>query len=168
MSTLNKANQGGPGIYTVSLRPCTASVLRFIGIDMPWTVWLQGHRPDGLLRWWNTRIPINHGGGPILLTVRSLEYDLQVPRAHLESILPELEQSGLSAFFMDRPVPDTLTLRGIDDASMWKVLRANGCQAHFFLPHAMEVAVLATPSEGHLNTWLKAGLASWTLRSNGA
>jgi hypothetical protein len=56
----------------------------------------------------------------------------------------------------------------MDDRAQWKVLKANGCQAHLFLPHAMETAVLATPYKDHLEVWLKAGLADWTGGANGA
>jgi len=120
------------------------------------------------LQWWRTTVVVGGGAPPVSLTVRGLQYDLLVSRFELEALLPQLEEHGVEALFMDRPVPDTLTLQGLEPAAFWRALRANGCRAHFDLPHKNEVAVLAATSREELDSWLHAGLAAWVQKPSGA
>lgn len=85
--------------------------------------------------------------------------------AELHEVLPDPEPYGVEQFLMDRQIPDTLTLRGLNATRDRRIsiLVANGLLAIFDLPHAKEVAVLSTPNRELLEEWLMSELGEWVL-----
>jgi hypothetical protein len=74
-----------------------------------------------------------------------MEFDIQLPTARFLELLSEFEEQGIILFQMSRRVPDTLTLHGLADDAVNRVLIENGLHMKFFLPHAVECAQLASP-----------------------
>lgn len=149
------------GLFTIALRPCTAAVLLHILPQTGMTVWLRGYRPRPAIDWWTASLPLRPEGPPVACSVRDLEMDLQFPVQAFRAVLPQLEDRGLDLYLMDRPVPATLTLKGLDYPAAVRVLLANGFLAHFDLPHAHETAVIAARSRSMLEEWVKGGLWEW-------
>jgi len=74
-----------------------------------------------------------------------MEFDLQLHTPRFLELLPEFEDHGMVSFQMTRRVPDTLTLSGVPDESVDRVLLQNGLHLRFYLPHALECAYVASP-----------------------
>jgi hypothetical protein len=74
-----------------------------------------------------------------------MEFDLQLQTARFLELLPEFEEHGMELFQMVRRVPDTLTLYGVADDVVDRILLQNGLHLRFYLPHAVECAELASP-----------------------
>ncbi len=74
-----------------------------------------------------------------------MEFDVQLPTSRFLDLLPEFEDHGIDLFQMTRRVPDTLTLHGVANATVDRVLIQNGLHLRFHLPHAVECAQLASP-----------------------
>jgi hypothetical protein len=75
-----------------------------------------------------------------------MEFDLQLPTARFLELLPEFENHGMVLFQMSRRVPDLLTLDGLNDDVIDRVLIQNGLHLRFYLPHSYEYAQLASPT----------------------
>jgi hypothetical protein len=108
-------------------------------------VWVRRHTPQRNIQWWRTQVALSATGGPHDVEVRWLEFDLQLPTSRFLELLPEFEDHGIVLFQMTRRVPDTLTLHGVPDAEVARVLIHNGLHLRFCLPHAVECAQLASP-----------------------
>ena len=74
-----------------------------------------------------------------------MEFDLQLSTARFLELLPEFEDHGIVLFQMTRRVPDTLTLDGVAESAVERVLIQNGLHLRFYLPHAVECAQLSSP-----------------------
>lgn len=74
-----------------------------------------------------------------------MEFDLQLPTARFLELLPEFEDHGIALLQMTRKVPDTFTLDRIPEDVANRVLVQNGLHLRFYLPHANECALLASP-----------------------
>ena len=157
--------RGVAGLFCVALRPCTAQVLATFLPRSGATVWIRGHRPESIIRWWSATLPLSRRGTAYSGLVRDLEFDLQLPVEQFLKALPEFDENGLDLYLMARPVPDTLTLRGVEPEAAQRIIIANGMIAHFDLPHAGEVAVLSAPSKETLESWLHGALGKWILDS---
>jgi hypothetical protein len=155
--------EGSWGQYTVALRPCTAKVLSTFLPRSGLTVWIRGHRPDPVTRWWKVDLPLSPKSGEVRVDARDLAFDLQFSVEGFSEVLPSLEGHGLDLYLLDRPVPETLTLDRVDGEARYRVLTTNGLVGHFDLPHPGEVAVLTSPSRQILSTWLDGPLAEWVL-----
>lgn len=155
--------RGTAGLFPVALRPCTAQVLATFLPRSGAIVWIRGHRPEPIIRWWSATLPLSRRGTRITGLVRDVAFDLQLSVEDFLKALPEFEESGLDLYLMARPVPDTLTLRGVEAEAAQLIIIANGMMAHFDLPHAGEVAVLSSTSEAMLESWLHGALGEWAL-----
>jgi hypothetical protein len=155
--------EGSWGQYTVTLRPCTAKILATFLPPTGLTVWIRGHRPEAVTRWWKLDLPLSPKSGLLRVDARDLAFDLQFSVESFLEALPSLVGHGLDLYLLDRPVPDTLTLQAVDGEARYRVLTANGLVGHFDLPHAGEVAVLSSPSRQILSAWLDGPLAQWVL-----
>jgi hypothetical protein len=74
-----------------------------------------------------------------------MELDLQLPTARFLELLPKFEDHGMELVQMTRRVPDTLTLNGVPESAVARVLIQNRLRLRFYLPHAVECAQLASP-----------------------
>jgi hypothetical protein len=132
-------------MFRVMLRSCTCSVLQYILDPSVPFVWVRRHMPQTYVKWWRARVPLSATGQPHEVEVRWLEFDLQLATSQFLELLPEFQSHGIVLFQMTRRVPDTLTLQSIPDAAINQVLIQNGLHLRFFLPHAVECALLASP-----------------------
>ena len=74
-----------------------------------------------------------------------MAFDLQFETKRFVDLLPEFEDHGMVVFQMDRKVSGSLFLDRIPDEAIDRVLIQNGLHLRFYLPHAMEVAVVGSP-----------------------
>lgn len=132
-------------MFSVMLRPCTCSVLAHVLDPAVPYVWVHRHAPHDTIEWRRAHIALSAPGPLQDVEVRQLEFDLQLPTAQFLELLPEFACHGLVLFQMIRRVPDTLTLHGISDAAVNRVLIQNGLHLRFNLPSALECAELASP-----------------------
>jgi hypothetical protein len=133
------------GFYELMLNPCTTAVLAgALDATVPW-VWIRGHMPKRSIQWWNARVPLSVDGELRDVTVRSLQFDLLLTTSRFLELLPDFHDHALCLFQLRQPVPDTLTLDRVPDASIDRVLVQNGLHLAFYLPHAYEVAQFRAP-----------------------
>lgn len=126
------------GLFQISLRPCTAGVLRHLfDPDIPYA-WVVGHSPHRSIQWWGCDLPLTRSGAASRLEVRGLRFDLLLPTREFLARVDEFD--GLTALQMRRRVPDTLAMEHLDDRNRTRILVQNGLAAWFYLPHRMEVA----------------------------
>lgn len=142
-------------MFSFMLRPCTAGILAYM-LDpaMPF-VWLRRHTPKRYIQWWQTRVALSERGPLHDVEVRAMEFDLQLPTARFLQLLPEFEDYGMVLFQMTRRVPDTLTLDGIAENAVDRVLIQNGLHLRFYLPHAFECAQVSAPHREVLESALQ-------------
>jgi len=133
------------GMYSFMLRSCTSGILAHILDPALPFVWIRRHTPKRYIQWWTTQTRLSDTGALHEVEVRSMEFDLQLRTARFLELLPEFEDNGLVLFQMTRRVPDTLTLHGVSDDAVDRVLLQNGLHLSFYLPHAIECAQLASP-----------------------
>jgi hypothetical protein len=133
------------GMFSVMLRSCTCSVLAHVVDPAIPFVWVRRHMPQSIVQWWRTQVALSATGGPHNVEVRWMEFDLQLSTSRFLELLPEFEDHGIVLFQMTRRVPDTLTLHGVPDSAVDRVLIQNGLHLRFYLPHAVECAQLASP-----------------------
>ena len=133
------------GMFSVMLRSCTCSVLAYVLDPVVPFVWVRRHMPQGIVQWWHTHVALSATGRPQDVDVRWMEFDLQLSTSRFLELLPEFEDHGIVLFQMTRRVPDTLTLHGVSDGTVDRVLIQNGLHLRFYLPHAVECAQLASP-----------------------
>ena len=132
-------------MFRVILPSCSCSVLaQILDLSVPF-VWVRRHLPQPCIRWWHAQAPLSATGQPYDVEVRGLQFDLQLPTVRFLELLPEFEDHGIVLFQMSRRVPDTLTLHGVPDQSVDRLLIQNGLHLRFDLPHANESACLASP-----------------------
>jgi hypothetical protein len=79
-----------------------------------------------------------------------LNYEAQFETSAFLELLGEFEGHGVSLFQMARRVPNSLTLLGLDDRAVDRVLCHNGLRVGFYLPHANEYAQVCSPDRGFL------------------
>ena len=132
-------------MFSVMLRRCTTGVLTHILDPAIPFVWIRRHSPKRDIRWWKTRAPVSAEGELHAVEVRSMQFDLQLTTARFLELLPEFADHGLVLFQMTRRVPDTLTLDGVVENAVDRVLVENGLHLQFCLPHALESAQLRSP-----------------------
>jgi hypothetical protein len=132
-------------MFNVMLQSCTCSVLASVLDPAVPFVWVRGHMPQSVVQWWHTHVALSSTGRPQDVEVRRMEFDLQLSTSRFLELLPEFEDHGIVLFQMTRRVPDTLTLHGVPDATIDRVLIQNGLHLRFYLPHAIECAQLASP-----------------------
>lgn len=131
-------------LYALTLKPCTTAILaNALDPAIPW-IWVRGHTPRRHLQWWHTKLPLAGEGTLHEVNVRSLQFDLLLPTKRFLDLLPEF-QDDLTLFQLARPVPDTLTLLGLPDRTVDRVLAQNGLHLAFHLPHAFETAQFRAP-----------------------
>jgi hypothetical protein len=124
-----------PGVFYTILEPCSAAVLPHVLTPGTSHVWLVEHRPCERLLWAELPVPLASDAAAEPLRVRGVEYDLQMTTAEfLARVVPRLP-GGASVILLqlDRPVPDSLRYR--DVAARHAILRQNGWQLTFDLPH---------------------------------
>ena len=133
------------GMFSFMLRSCTCGILAHILDPTVPFVWVRRHTPKRYMQWWSTQTRLSEAGALHDVEVRSMEFDLQLRTPRFIELLPEFEDHGIELFQMARRVPDTLTLDGIVDDVVNRVLIQNGMHLRFYLPHAVECAQLASP-----------------------
>lgn len=133
------------GMFSLMLRSCTAGILAHIVDPSVPFVWIRCHTPKRYLQWWSTQVCLSEAGLPHAVEVRSMSFDLQLRTNRFLELLPEFEDHGIVLFQMNRRIPDTLTLAGIPDEAMNRVLIQNGLHLRFYLPHAIECAQVVSP-----------------------
>jgi len=143
------------GMFIVALRSCTSQILAEILDPAIPFVWIRRHTPKGYVEWWSTRAPLSERGVLHDVEVRSLEFDLQLSTARFLELLPEFADHGMLLFQMTRRVPDSLTLDGVADSAIERVLIQNGLHLRFYLPHAVEYAQIASPHRAVLEKALQ-------------
>lgn len=143
------------GMFSFMLRSTTSGILAHILDPAVPFVWVRRHAPKRYIQWWSTQTRLSEAGALQDLEVRSMEFDLQFRTARFLELLSEFENHGMVLFQMARRVPDTLTLDGIADDVVNRVLIQNGMHLRFYLPHAVECAQLASPHRGVLERALQ-------------
>ncbi|MGV3659687.1 MAG: hypothetical protein ACO1TE_05870 [Prosthecobacter sp.] len=138
------------GMFHLMLRSCTAGILAHIlDPEVPF-VWVRRHMPHRYAQWRKTQACLSERGVLQDVEVRSMEYDLLAPTARFLELLPEFESHGMVLYQMRRRVPDTLTLDGVADEAVDRVLLQNGLHLRFYLPHAVECASVSSPDRPFL------------------
>jgi hypothetical protein len=132
-------------MFSFMLRSCTSGILAHILDPAVPFIWIRRHTPKRYIQWWSTQTHLSEAGGLHEVEVRSMEFDVQLRTARFLELLPEFEDHGMVLFQMTRRVPDTLTLSGVPDEAVDRVLLQNGLHLRFYLPHAVECAQLASP-----------------------
>lgn len=143
------------GMFSFILRSCTSGILAHILDPAVPFVWIRRHTPKQRIQWWDTQVRLSETGVPFDVEVRSMEFDLQLRTDRFLELLPEFEDHGMVLYQMGRRVPDTLTLNGIADDVVDRVLIQNGLHLCFYLPHAAESAELASPHRDVLERALR-------------
>jgi hypothetical protein len=143
------------GMFSFMLHSCTSDILTHLLDPAVPFVWIRRHMPKRSVQWWNTQTRLSEAGALHEVEVRWMEFDLQLPTARFLELLPEFKDSGLVLFQMNRRVPDTLTLCGVPDQSVDRVLLQNGLHLRFYLPHALECAQVASPHRAVLEQALQ-------------
>src|SRR5688572_11811683 len=107
--------------YELMLKPCTTGILAHaLDTAVPW-IWIRGHMPKRYLQWWCTQLPLSEGGTVHDVSVRSLQFDLQLPTTRFLELLPDFKDHAISLFQLTRSLPDTLTLDRVPDESIDRV-----------------------------------------------
>jgi hypothetical protein len=132
------------GMFSIMLRSCASDILAYILDPTVPFVWIRQHKPKRSVQWWSTQTQLSETGALHDVEVRSMEFDLQLRTGRFLELLPEFEDHGMVLFQMTRRVPDTLTLDGIADEVVDRILIQNGMHLRFYLPHAIECAQLAS------------------------
>lgn len=133
------------GMFSFMLRSCTSGILAHVLDPAVPFVWIRRHSPQRYIQWWSTQTRVSESGTLHDIEVRSMEFDLQLRTSRFLELLPEFDDHGMDLFQMMRRVPDTLTLDGIAENAVARILIQNGLHLHFYLPHAVECAQLASP-----------------------
>jgi hypothetical protein len=137
-----KLHTNADGSYTVMLGPCpTATAGQLLDPSVPF-VWVVGHSPHRVLKWWESDLPLARGEQPRRVRVRSLRCELLLGTAEFAEIAEQFD--GVTIYQMARPVPDTLTVERLPEERLYPILRQVGLAAHFHQPHSMEVAMYRT------------------------
>lgn len=133
------------GSWSIMLRSCpTATVAALLDPAVPF-VWLPGHWPERVLKWWDVDLPLIAGDAPRRLRVRSLHCELLFDTAEFLRLADRFD--GVALYQLARPVPGSLT-PGLPHERLLPVLRRFGLAAHFYQPHSMEVASYRTWDRG--------------------
>jgi hypothetical protein len=143
------------GMFSVMLDSCTAGILADILDPAIPYVWIRHHMPKRRIEWWKTQARLSESGSLYDLEVRCMDFDIQLSTARFLELLPEFEAHGMELFQMTRPVANALTLDGKEDAIKDRILVQNGLHLAFYLPHAVEIARLASPHREVLETALQ-------------
>jgi hypothetical protein len=149
-----------PGTFSVALRPCTTAVIGNLSLGEGF-VWIRGHRPQTVVRWWEATVPLSANGFSGEVLVRDVSYDLHFPAPRVSELLPAFAGLGIDLCLMSKPVPDTFTLQGVPRELEFPLLVHNGLVARFDLPHANEVAIVSTTRRALLASWVLGPLADW-------
>ncbi|MEK6701082.1 MAG: hypothetical protein AABZ53_02390 [Planctomycetota bacterium] len=143
------------GMFNFMLRSCTARILvHILDRDTPF-VWIRRHAPCRDMRWWRTKVPLSIDGAPFNVEARMLNFDLQMSTSEFLENIAEFDGHGLVLFQMSKRVPDSLTLDGIADDLVDRVLVQNGMTLRFYLPHAVECAQVTSPQRATLEQVLR-------------
>src|ERR1051326_2160967 len=137
------------GMYSFMLRSCTSGILAHVLDPTVPFVWIRRHMPKRYVQWWSTQTHLSESGALHDVEVRTMEFDHQLHTDRFLELLPEFEDHGLVLFQMLRRVPDTLTLDGVAEDAVDRVLIQNGLHLRFYLPHAIECAQLKTVLNQH-------------------
>ncbi len=129
-----------PGIFTIRLRTCDSSILRYLLSPLVRFVWIKDYQPNPYLEWWRADVPLTKSEYSLDISVRSLRFDLLLEYPYFMDILGHFISQGLELYQLSKPVPDTLTMHGISRDNRMQILLENDVKTGFYLPHANEEA----------------------------
>ena len=142
-----------PGMFSLTIPPCSTAVLsRILDPAVPY-VWIVRHWPGSYVHWWRASLPLSETSANRRLRVRDVEFDLQVETSDFLELEPDLRHAGINLLQMHRAVPDTLRLSAIPDTDRYRVLKNNGLHLAFYLPHTGEYANIASPERSLLEAF---------------
>jgi hypothetical protein len=143
-----------PGMFALTLQPCSTAVLPLIlDLAVP-HVWVVGHWPGSHVHWWQASVPLSEHTPNRSVWVRDVQFDLQMETLEFLRLESEFRHGGITLLQMLRRVPDTLRVPGLPDRSRWRILRDNGLHLEFHLPHPGDYASLASPSRALLESFV--------------
>ena len=141
-----------PGMFALTLPPCSTAVLpRVLDPSVPY-VWVVGHWPGSHVHWWQASLPLSETTPNRHLRVRDVQFDIQLGTAEFLRMEPEFRHNGIILLQLDRPVPDTLAVPSLPDGARYRVLRENGLHLEFHLPQPGDYASVVSPSHALLAT----------------
>lgn len=132
---------------TITFKPCRVTILSHVISKLGKFVLIERHIPVPTVKWWRQPMPISEKRVIDRGKVRNLSYDLFLSSDEFSHIIQDLEESGVDLYFFEKEISATLMPSELPDSNRQQILRLNSCRAHFHLPHAYEVAVLACYSK---------------------
>ncbi len=130
-----------------------SSLAPYLNTKIPW-IWILGHRPNRIVEWWESSLPINRQGSHLKAKFRSINFDIMLETKRFLKLIPEFNDHGIVLIQSRHQMPKTLDLSSIPDNQQAKVLHSNGAFLRMSLPHAYETLQIQCFEKGYLRSIL--------------
>ena len=131
-----------------------SSFAPFIERSTPFICILE-HAPIEEIAWTEMSLPINSELDTFHLKYRRISYDILMKTDEFLRNIKSFDEHGIFLVQMSKPMPNTLTLHGLKDEIIDKVLIKNEAMLKIYLPHAGETGSVTSFQKGYLNEILK-------------